>query len=82
MILYNRYKERSDLQKKYPSSHQMKEEETKFILTLAQFGWDVKLNRNNHLHLFGVPQDGVPDRAKACKCKPSSHCLLCHSAFV
>lgn len=35
LILYNGYKERFELQKKYPSGHQMKEEETKFILTLA-----------------------------------------------
>lgn len=82
LILYNGYKERFGLQKNYPSSHQMKEEETKLILTLALFGWEIKLNRNNYLHLTGAPQDGVPDRAKGCKCKHSSHSLLCHSTFA
>lgn len=38
LILYDGYKERFDLQKKYPSSHQMKEQETKFILSLTYFG--------------------------------------------
>lgn len=82
LILYNGYKQRFDLQKKYPSSHQMKEEETKFIVTSTYFGWEIKLNRSNYLHLIGAPQDGVLDRAKACKHKPSSHRLLCHSTFI
>lgn len=41
----------------------MKEQETKFILTLVQFGAGIKLN--NHFHLIGVAQNDMPDNTKA-----------------
>lgn len=41
----------------------MKEQETKFILTLVQFGGGIKLN--NHFHLIDVAQNDMPDNTKA-----------------
>lgn len=43
----------------------MKEQGTKLILILAQFGGKIKLNRNNPFHLISVAQGGVPREGKS-----------------